>query len=227
MNAQEVEIRVSDAQFALDQLEKLASDKGSPFYQRIDVKNCGIFGQSLGGATAIRTCQKDSRMKAGVNLDGSLLGYEPLKNGDKPCMFMLSGDNVNMFNRPWTQSDWNLFGISSANEEAMVKANYLQAFEQIAKTKGHDVYIFSLKNAGHTDFTDLAFIKNATFLARQLFRFKIIGGDFAPGSINGLRATEIVNAYLVSFFNKYLKGQPSELLDGAGTKCTEHLISRR
>ena len=36
--------------------------------------------------------------------------------------------------------------------------------------------------------------------------------------MNGFLATEIVNAYLVNFFGKYLKGQPSKLLDGRDKK---------
>ncbi|EKD23389.1 MAG: hypothetical protein ACD_82C00074G0002 [uncultured bacterium] len=46
-------------------------------------------------------------------------------------------------------------------------------------------------------------------------------GGFGVGDIDGFRATEIVNAYLGSFFDKYLKGKPSELLDGKSKKYSE------
>lgn len=36
----------------------------------------------------------------------------------------------------------------------------------------------------------------------------------APGSIDGRRAVEIMNAYPLAFFDKHLKGEPEPLLDG-------------
>jgi hypothetical protein len=49
----------------------------------------------------------------------------------------------------------------------------------------------------------------------------IAPGAFCGESINGLRATEIINAYLLNFFDKYLKGKPSALLDGKENKYSE------
>jgi hypothetical protein len=34
------------------------------------------------------------------------------------------------------------------------------------------------------------------------------------GSLNGERVTEITNTYLTTFFDKSLKGKPTELFDG-------------
>ena len=42
-----------------------------------------------------------------------------------------------------------------------------------------------------------------------------------PGPMNGYRSTKIVNAYVLNFFDKYLKNNPSELLDDNNKKYPE------
>ena len=101
---QDIEIRVSDIHFVLDQLEFLASNKMSLFYQRLDQKNIGVFGHSFGGATAVQICRRDSRIKAGIDLDGFLQGSDATKNFDKPFMFLLSEVSVKKYEQPWSQN---------------------------------------------------------------------------------------------------------------------------
>jgi hypothetical protein len=72
------------------------------------------------------------------------------------------------------------------------------------------------------DFMDLALLKNASPFTRLL---KNLGSKSILGSIDGFRATEIVNAYLVNFFDKYLKGTPSQLLDGTEKRYVEIELS--
>ena len=208
---QDIEVWISDVRFVLDQLEQLDVDKASLFYQRIDKEHIGMFGHSFGGATAVQICRRDQRVKAGVNLDGGLIGPDLTKKFGKPFMFMLSEDNVKTDERPWTRDDWKRFGINSLNEEKMMKSRSFVAVKQLAKSLGHDVYMFMLKDARHMAFCDNVLLKHASFFTRFLGAAQ----DFGSGEIDGFRATEIVNAYLVNFFNKYLKGQPSELLDGS------------
>jgi len=203
----EIEIWVSDVSFVLDQLEKLGYDKESFFYNRLDQKNIGIFGHSFGGATAVQICQRDSRVKVGVALDGILYGYDETQKNDKPFMAILAGDMVKTYERPWTKDDWNKFRLGSLDEEKKFRATYLPAFKKFAQSKNHDFYTLVLDGADHMDFCDTTLQKQSALLARFL-------GNFGAGYINGFRLTEIVNAYLVNFFDKYLKEQPSELLDG-------------
>lgn len=218
---QAIEPWISDVHFVLDQLEKLTSNNASIFYQRFDQENIGIFGHSMGGATAIQICRRDARVKAGVNLDGSLFGSDVTKKFDKPCMFMLSEDTVKIFERPWTRNDWKNFIISSQDEEKKFKAIYLPAIKELTQSIGHDVYTFVVKNAGHADFCDNAFGNKSASLCCRILVVLGAGEALAVGKINGFRATKIVNAYLVNFFDKYLKGKPSELLDGGSKPYAE------
>ena len=67
---------VADAIFVLDQLEELnAGNVSNSFIGRLDMKRVGVFGMSFGGAMSAEVCLKDSRCKAGANMDGSQFGY--------------------------------------------------------------------------------------------------------------------------------------------------------
>ena len=230
LSAQTTEVWVSDVQFVLDQLERMAEDKKSFFYGRLDVDNIGMFGQSSGGSVAVQMCRRDSRIKAGVDLDGSVLGAEetnPTGPVDKPLMFVLAGETKKMFDRPiMKKDDWKKFNVSSVGEEQMVRARYLEGIENISKSSKSDVYTFIFHGAGHTDLTDMAFLKYASSLAKPLIKLGVMknpGGDvLTPDTaLDGFRTVEIVRSYLLDFFNKYLKGKPSELLDGSDKRYQE------
>jgi dienelactone hydrolase len=213
---EETNIWVSDVQFVLDQLEKINHNKTSMFFERLDQNNIGIFGQSMGGSTAIQACRRDTRIKACVDLDGSLFGSDVTKSFDKPFMGVFAGDSVNIVNQLLsTQKDWKSFRITTKEEAKMVIARYISGAEQLANAIGHDAYVFVVNNAGHIDFTDTTFLKSASLISRLVAKFRLgLNSDFGVGSINSFRVTKIATAYLVNFFDKYLKDQPSELLDG-------------
>ena len=216
-----VEEGVADVRFVLDQLKYLAKDQQSIFYDRFDLERIGMFGQSRGGAISALMCRLDQRVKVGVDMDGSLFGPDATKPIDKPFMFLLAGDTVKLFDGPMSKESWKAFCISSPQEEQMVRERYLLGFEKIAAGK-QDKYIFVVNGAGHIDLTDNALLIKyaAPVFSRPLIKLVFVG-PFGYGSIDGLRVTEIVNAYLVNFFNKYLKGQSSVLLNGGGKGYTE------
>src|SRR5450755_3638518 len=60
----------ADSAFVLDRLEQLnKSDVSGKFTGRLDMTRVGMFGHSLGGATAAQFCHDDSRCKAGIDVD--------------------------------------------------------------------------------------------------------------------------------------------------------------
>ncbi len=218
---QDIEVRIADVRFAIDQLEQLSRDTQSPFFQRYDTSNIGAMGQSLGGGTAIQLCRRDARIKAGVDMDGSLFGVDAVDSLSKPLMFMLAQSSSDMMARVFTDADKRKFDINSRDEELMIKARYPLPSEQFKQITSSDSYVFVVKGTGHSDFTDFAIKKQASPLWYIRPLIKNIGWLSLLGPINGFRATEIVSAYLVNFFDKYLKGQPSALLDGSGRQYPE------
>lgn len=220
---EDLEIRVADVQFIIDQLEKLNTDLHSKFYQKLNVQHIGVFGQSFGGSMAIQSCRRDPRIKAAVDMDGSLFGPDALQPFDKPLMFIIAGDSFGIFkNNSMKREDWKHFGINSLEEEKMVREIFVAGFEQLAQAIGHDVYILSIQNASHLDLSGMALLKESTPFAKILDKFlSRLNIKFGIGSINGFRITTIVNDYLLNFFNKYLKGEPAPLLDGNKMVYTE------
>lgn len=217
----DIEVRIADMRFIVDQIEQLARNPQSPFNQRLDMANIGVMGQSLGGATAIQACRRDPRVKAGVDMDGSLFGIDATEPFNKPLMFLLAHNSAQMMARSFTSADKKKFGISTLEEELMIKARYPLPSRWFTPITSANCYVFVVNGTGHVDFTDWAINKQTSPLLPVYPLLKNIGLLGLLGPINGIRATEIVNAYLLNFFNKYLKGQPSGLLDGGGKKYPE------
>lgn len=82
-------IRVADVQFVLNQLEKQNSPSNN-FFSSLDLKRIGIAGHSLGGASGAAAMAHDSRIKAAVNIDGTLYGKLPKPNGRHPFLLVES-----------------------------------------------------------------------------------------------------------------------------------------
>jgi predicted dienelactone hydrolase len=63
---------VADTAFVLDRLGRLnAGNPPGKFTDRLDLTQVGVFGHSLGGATAAQFCHDDPRCKAGIDIDGA------------------------------------------------------------------------------------------------------------------------------------------------------------
>ena len=214
--AKKTEIKLSDVQFVLNKLNVLANDKSSKFYKRLNLEKIGMFGQSAGGSITIQACRREPRIKAGVNLDGSLLGSEetnPTGPVNKPLMFILARETTKMFDGPMDKKTRKVFNVSSPKEERMVRERYLDGIKKVCRSFKQDSYIFVLDGAGHLDLTNTTLLKHASPLGKPLIKLGVMQGGLGMSSIDGFRANEIVCTYLVNFFDKYLKGKPSELLN--------------
>jgi hypothetical protein len=204
----EQHVWVDDARFVLDQLEKLNTKAESLLIGMFDLDKVGIFGHSYGGSTAAQLCRFDKRCKAGISLDGGLFGKNPTKQFDKPFMFILAQD------WPWNyMSDEDLKKINVTKKQFEdVKNKWLEYIPALCNAIKQDTYQIKIKNTKHNDFSDSALIKEIPSLKSF---------NLDCGIINGFRLTEIVNTYLVNFFDKYLKGKPSELLEDKSKQYPE------
>lgn len=78
-------IRVADTRFVLTQLARL--NRSGAFASRLDLSRVGMFGHSLGGATAAAAMLVDPRVRAGADLDGAL--FEPARTRGLSRPFLL------------------------------------------------------------------------------------------------------------------------------------------
>ncbi|WP_196054582.1 alpha/beta hydrolase family protein [Nocardia aurantiaca] len=107
-----VPTRVADARFVLDQLAAAAghsTDAGPALPPRLaddlDLTKVGMFGHSLGGSTTAQTMHDDSRVAAGVDLDGPILGSVSTDGLDRPLL-MLASDTSPWFGHAGWEPYW-------------------------------------------------------------------------------------------------------------------------
>ena len=131
----------ADMSFALDQLERLnASDPSGRFLGRLDMQRVGVFGHSLGGATALQFCHDDSRCKAGVDIDGAPLGSVIAEGVTQPFMFVLSDHSS-----------------EPAAETRQVQGNIRSIYDRLPGDRRLEIEI---RGANHFLFSDGALLKS-------------------------------------------------------------------
>lgn len=174
----------SDAQFVVDQLERLNSDDQSGrFAGRLDMQRLGIFGHSFGGATALQFCHDDSRCKAGIDIDGAPYGSVVREGVSQPLMFLLSDH-----------------GDLTAPEARGIFANIKSIYDRLSKGR----LLVMVRGANHFSFSDQILLKSRYVIkVLQLFQ----------GRLEVRRGLAITTAYIHTFFDVYLKHAPAGLLD--------------
>ncbi len=91
---------------------------------------------------------------------------------------------------------------------------------QMVATATGPAYLLSLAGARHFNFSDLPL--RLLPLARVLFKQLDVIGSIAPE-----RGLGITNAYLLAFFDQYLKGVPTDLLGGPSPAYPEVQFAKR
>ncbi len=171
----------ADIGFVLDQLERLnASDPSGKFTGRLDMQRVGVFGHSLGGATAMQFCHDDSRCKAGINVDGAPYGSVIQEGLHQPFMFLLSDH-----------------GSMSDPDSRQIEANLRSIYDRLPQDGRLRIVILG---ANHFNFSDGALLRSQ-FLQGALRRLGTLG-------IDGRRQLAAAAYSVHSFFDVYLKGAP-------------------
>ena len=183
--------RQADTELVLDRLTSLPHR----LTHGMDLNRIGMFGHSAGGFTTANVMYGDRRIKAGVNLDGTLeytvepdgthLSQVALHGLDRPLLLMGSSGRYasSIHNEP----SWTSFWKHQRGWKADITLNHSQ----------------------HVSFTDaeallpqLAGREPAATLAKAL------------GTVDGHRAGAANRALVSSFFDRFLKGCDDHLLDG-------------
>ncbi|MFI5387172.1 MAG: alpha/beta hydrolase family protein [Fimbriimonadales bacterium] len=185
-----VQAWTADTGFALDQLERLnTSDPSGRFLGRLDMQRVGVFGHSLGGATALLFCHDDSRCKAGIDVDGAPLGRVIAEGVTQPFMFLLSdhrGESA---------------GAETPEAIRQAGANIRSIYDRLASDRRLEIVI---QGANHYMFSDGAMLKSP-LLMRAMRTLGIV-------RLDGRRQVAVTAHCISTFFDVYLKGAPASEL---------------
>jgi len=176
----------ADTSFALDELERLnKSDPSGRFLGRLDMQRVGVFGHSLGGATALLFCHDDSRCKAGIDVDGAPLGNVIAEGVTQPFMFLLSDHSGESADAETPQA------IRQAG------ANIRSIYDRLPSDRRLEIVI---QGANHYMFSDGAMLKSPLVM-RVLRTLGIV-------RLDGRRQVAVTAHFISAFFDVYLKGAP-------------------
>jgi len=197
--AEEVERETADEIGVLDALEGMNQDRESPFYQHLDTANAGALGHSFGGAVGAEAAIEDRRIKAALDLDGSLFGRMQREGLSKPFMFI--EQDLPVYADPAKRSAPDLINdaLNTSDLDAMRKFGAYRIF---------------LHGSTHESFTDHSLFSPLARLS-------------GVGRIPADREDAIVRAYTLAFFDKALKGANPKLLNevpGPYPEATMELI---
>ena len=175
-------LRCADMNFILDSILRNADGKiPQPLYSMIDTGRIGLFGHSLGGATAAKLGRDRKDVGAVIDIDGTLLGEETGFENGQPVLSQ----------QPYPVPLLNLY-----NESHYTEAQKLgTAYDNLSATAhAAEAYNVMIRGAGHLNFTDLPIFSPA--LARLL----------GTGTVDGRTCIETMNQIVLDFFNHTLKG---------------------
>ena len=90
----------SDTRMTLKKIKLINNKQGEILNDIFDLDRIGIFGHSLGGATAGQMCYGENEIKAGINLDGFQFGDLFNHRLEVPFMFVSSNPEEDRYLRP-------------------------------------------------------------------------------------------------------------------------------
>lgn len=195
-----------DVSFTLDQFTALDKiDPNGILTGRLDLQRVGIFGISLGAMVAGEALHMDPRIKAGLMMDAAMPA-DVLQAGLRQPSMWITRDADTMRLERQRAGGW---------AEADIAQTLTTMREAFNESPPGDGYYVQVPGMFHLNFTDIPYFSP---LAPLL--------GFA-GPINAQRAFDIVNAYSLAFFNRYLEGSPSALLADPAKQYPEVLFEKR
>jgi hypothetical protein len=179
--------RAADVCFVLDELT--GAQPTWPGAGLIDPSQMGMAGHSAGGAAAIAAMLADSRIRAGIDMDGSTAAPIPDGGLARPFLFLgkQSSYTPGSEGAVTTPRDWKL------RRGAVI--TWERDWELLTGWKRWLV----VAGAVHASFTDLALLADQT------------GIDIGAG-LSGARSLDITRAYVRAFFDQHLRGRPQAML---------------
>ncbi len=182
--------RAADVCFVLDELT--GAQPAWPGAALIDPSRMAMAGHSVGGAASIAAMLADSRIRAGVDLDGATHAQIPDDGLARPFLFLGKQSNYTPGSRG---------GIPG-------KPGPASTWERDWKLLTGWKRWLLVAGAIHASFTDLA------LLAEQI-------GIDTGAAMPGARSLDITRAYVRAFFDQHLRSKPQALLNQPSARYPE------
>lgn len=188
-----MKLRTDDENFVLDTiLEKAQNGEEGPF-RLIDTEKIGLFGHSMGGATAVALGRERDDIDAVIDLEGTMFSeYTDFVDG----AYVYNEEPY-----PIPILDVNSRAVYDQAMELPETAGvtYLNFYIGEHAKDFHEVVI---NGANHMNFTDLPMVSPA--LANVL---SASTGFSDEGKVNPRECIETINAVVLNFFDYYVKGE--------------------
>jgi predicted dienelactone hydrolase len=219
-----------DSATAIQTVQEQFDDQNSPAFQRALIRNCKVSdqearvwsGDMIFIANQIESLNNGSiasNFKGRLNVEnlgifghsfgGAAAGEASLNDSRFKAFINMDGTPVGdtvdaVINQP--------FMVLTTGDDRNIK---LKAGEGYSANQKNYIVV-SVNGTQHMNFTDLNNIVP--------YAGKALG---ALGSIKPDRQTEIMNTYIVAFFDKYLKGEQQSILDSSSSPYPEAAIEKR
>ncbi len=188
-----MKVRTGDENFVLDTiLGKVQAGEEAPF-DRIDTDKIGLFGHSLGGATAVELGRDRDDIDAVIDMEGSMFGeYLDYQDGaytynDEPYPIpVLDMNSREVYDQAAALPETN--GVTYVN------------FNTGAHAKDFREVI--INGISHLNFTDLAMV--SPIMAKAMCQGTASSG---VATVNARTAIETINEIVLEYFNYYLKDE--------------------
>lgn len=196
----------ADVGLALDRLARLPPDSpAAPIAGIVDLDRVGVFGVSLGGLVAAEASFRDPRIKAALMMD-VFMPRPVVEKGLGQAAMWITRDADTMRLERRRAGGWSEADIEQ--HQRTMRAAY-------ASQRGPGYYL-SLPGLFHLGLTDAPLWSPLLDLVGFM------------GPLEGRRVFELLDAYSLAFFDRYLKGGPASLLDGPSPLYPElHFSSKK
>lgn len=168
-----------DIEFFINKLPDI-NKSDTNLMTKLNLEQIGVFGMSMGGIAANEVCIVNSKVKAGVNIDGGIYGSTIDTLINTPFLFINS-------------------------------QRYLGYGNLFLSKSSKDCYAITVRNSDHYNFTDYA-----------LYPFQ---SNMMVGTIDAAIPVEIMNSFILSFFNTYLLGMNNQDLKAISLKYDVEYVS--
>jgi dienelactone hydrolase len=244
----QIKVWIDDQKLVLDALLGIDASDGK-VGGRLDLDKIGGLGHSFGGATALRLMASDPRMKVAVNLDGTVfgIGADPFDAGppddaSDAAEPVDAADAADAASAADASDAGDEGGLDAGDEGGLDAGDEGGLDAGPAPAIANPFLLFRSDRAEDPSFT--AIWTHATGTAYELVlegTTKNSFTDVAPvverstgvldpanGPIDPVRASRVINAYLVAFFAQHLSGQGAqELLAGPSPGYPDILFQKR